>query len=445
MSFAPQDVLRRKHRGLELSPAEIAAFVRGIGDGTVLREQIGAFTTSVLLNGMTSAETAALMIAMRDSGEVLDWAAAHVPIERVVEKHSSGGVGDEKLSPLTVTIASSAGVRVPNLTAGGLDYIPGEADLLEAIPGFSVALGRQALVEQIVSIGGAIMVPTGELAPADGAIYAVRSLTATVESIPLITASIMSKKLAMSPAAIVMSVGYGSGAFMPDVTRARELAVSMQRVCRRVGVAGRFCLADFNAVVGASVGGAVETLEMVEFLRSPARADARLREFTIAMSAELILAAGVAGDLDAARQIALEHLTSGRALRQFQAIVTAQGGPHDFVDRPRDSLPRATVVAPVFPQRRGYVRGMDCAELGFVLVDLGGARKNADGWMDHAVGLEDIAAVGVPVGPEMPLLILHAQSEGAWQHAAERIRGAFALDDQPAAPAGPVITEWLAP
>lgn len=440
---APQEVLRRKHRGLELSADEIAAFVRGIGDGSVLREQIGAFTTSVLLNGMTPAETAALVIAMRDSGDVLDWAVTNVPTERVVEKHSSGGVGDEKLSPLTVAIASSAGVRVPNLTAGGLDYIPGEADLLEAIPGFSVSLGREALMTQIAAVGGAVMVPTGEFAPADGAIYAVRSLTATVESIPLITASIMSKKLAMSPAAIVMSVGYGSGAFMPDVARARELATSMLRVCEHAGVTGRFCLADFDAVVGSSVGGAVETLEMVAFLRSPATADERLREFVIAMSAEMILAAGIAGDRDAARQIALEHLASGRALRQFQAIVTAQGGPHDFVDRPNDYLPRAAVIAPVFPHRSGYVRSMDCAELGFTLVDLGGGRKNAEGWMDHAVGLQDIAAVGASVAPEMPLLTLHAQSDGAWQRAAERIRGAFTIEDEPVALAGPVIPEWL--
>ncbi len=443
MESAPQDLLAKKHAGGEWTDEEIAALVGGMVEGTVAPQQVGSFTTTVLLNGMTDREIAALVTAMRDSGAVLDWAEHGVDPSRVVDKHSTGGVGDEKMSPLTTSIASAAGVRVPNLTAGGSDFMPGDTDLLEAIPGYDSTPPFETLIRQVRETGAAIMIPTPEITPADGIIYATRSITATFSCPPLIVGSIMSKKLAVSPVAIVMSIGFGSGSTLIAQEEGRELGRMLADTAQRLGVHAAFPLADYDSIVGRNIGSSLAVKEMVAFLRDPSD-QPRLLDFVLTMSGEMIRAAGIAGSAEEARAVALEQIESGRALAQFGRIIAGQGGPADFVDRVDEYMPTTPVVAPVFADEAGWVAGMDCRALGRALRSIGGAVKNADGWMDHAVGFERIAAIGERVDAETPLLTVHAQTQDDWERAAAQVRAAFRIAPEAVPAAGPIIVDWVA-
>jgi thymidine phosphorylase len=320
----PQEVLRKKRDCEILSSDEIRAFVRGITTGEVEPAQIGAFAMSVYLNGMTVDEIVALVMAMRDSGMVIDWEGAGVDPRTVIEKHSTGGVGDEKITLLVVPIVASAGVHTPNLSARGLDYCPGEIDMLDAVPGFKSAPSVEDFVNIVRTTGGAIIASTSELAPADGKIYIVRDTTATVESVALITGSIMSKKLAVNPSGVVMSVGCGSGAFMHTLDRARELANTMSSVASGAGISSVLMITDLNSVLGTTVGSAVEMIETVNFLTGAER-DERVLDLVLAITSEMIAMAGFATDVAQGREMALAELTSGRAAEKFQQILAAQG------------------------------------------------------------------------------------------------------------------------
>jgi thymidine phosphorylase len=439
---SPQEVIRRKRDRQVLSEAEIRSFVAGIADGSISEAQIGAFTMAVYLNGMTTPERVALTLAMRDSGTVLDWSKSGLDPKRIIDKHSSGGVGDEKITLLVVPLAAACGLAVPNLSAWGLDYCGGEMDMLMSVPGYDGSPPPETFMKAVIGTGGAISGPTLQLAPADRKIFKVRDVTATVESVALITGSIMSKKLAVNPSGVVICVGSGTGAYMPTVAHARELAESMSNVATGAGIPSVMLVTDLNSVLGTSVGSAVEMVETVDFL-SGRYQDPRAKELVIEVTADMIRIAGVAPDMEAARKLAEAKLADGSAAEHFQKMVAALGGPPDFIEQAARHLPQAAVIAPVYPEGEGYVAAMNAKEVGLALIALGGGRKRPDDPIDLTVGFTDFRQIGDEVGPRKALCTIHARNEAEWDEAAGRIRAAITVSPAKPKPLGPIVIERI--
>jgi thymidine phosphorylase len=438
----PQEVIRRKRDRQVLSEAEIRSFVQGITDGSISEAQIGAFTMAIYLNGMTTPERVALALAMRDSGAVLDWSSSGIDPKRIVDKHSSGGVGDEKVTLLVVPLAAACGLTVPNLSGWGLDYCAGEMDMLMSVPGYDGSPPPDKYMRAVIEAGGAISAPTLQLAPADRRIFKVRDVTATVESVALITGSILSKKLATAPNGVVICVGSGTGAYMPTVERARELAESMSNVATGAGIPSVMLITDLNAVLGTSVGSAVEMVETVDFL-SGRYQDPRTRELVIEVTADMVRIAGVAPDMEAARKLAEARLADGSAAARFARMIAALGGPPDFMEHASQYLPKAAVIAPLFPDGEGYVAAMDAKQVGLALIALGGGRTRPDDPIDVTVGFTGFCRIGDRVGPRQALCTIHARSEAEWDEAARRTRAAVTLAPTPPKPPGPVVIERI--
>lgn len=439
----PQSIIRKKRDGREITRDEIRAFIEGTIDGSVSEGQIGAFTMAVYLNGMSTNEFVELALAMRDSGRVLDWSSCGIDDKRLVDKHSSGGVGDEKITLLIAPLAAACGVFVPNISGRGLDYCAGEIDMLDAIPGFQTSPDADLFRAVVRDVGAAITGPTSDLAPADRKFYYMRDVTATVESVALISSSIMSKKLAVSPRGLVICVGRGSGAYMPTVDRARELAAAMSMIAAGAGVPSVMLLTDLDSVLGSSVGNAVGVVETVDFLTGKYR-DPRVLDLVLDVVAEMTLLAGVVEDLDAGRALAVARLDDGGAADRFGRMISALGGPQDFMKQPGKYLPVAPIVRPVFPERSGYVVRMDAGSIGHGLVELGGGRRKPDDVIDLAVGYSDVRRINDEVGPHRPLAVLHARDEISWNRTAERLRRAMEIGDASVTAPGPVVMERLA-
>jgi thymidine phosphorylase len=407
--------------------------VRGIADETVSDAQVGAFAMAVVLRGMTPAERVALTTAMRDSGEVLRW-----PGDRpVLDKHSTGGVGD-KVSLLLAPLVAACGGAVPMISGRGLGHTGGTLDKLEAIPGYNTAPEPHRLRAAVASTGCAIVGQTARLAPADRRLYAIRDATGTVESIPLLASSILSKKLAAGLDSLVMDVKVGSGAFLPDARDARELARAIVEVAAGAGLRTTALLTDMDRVLGRTAGNAVEVREAIDHLTGAAR-DERLVEVTLALARELLALGGL--DADPA-----EALSSGAAAERFAAMVAALGGPADLVEAPDRHLARAPVTLAAAPDRAGIVTGVDVRAVGLAVVALGGGRRREDDRIDPAVGLTEVAAPSERVGPrERPLALVHAADDTAAQAACAALRAAFAVGDEAPPPARPPVLERIAP
>jgi thymidine phosphorylase len=438
----PQEVIRRKRDRRSLTTEEIRGFVAGATDGSVSEGQIGAFLMATWLNGMEPREITDLAIAMRDSGRVVDWSGSGLPRQRIIDKHSSGGVGDEKITLIVVPLAAACGVIVPNLSGRGLDYCAGEHDMLDAVPGYDTTPSPERFMAAVRDVGGVIIGPTLDLAPADRKLFFVRDVTATVESVPLITGSIMSKKLAVSPSGLVICVGSGSGAYMATIEQARELATAMAEVGAGAGVPSVMLLTDLDCVLGTTVGNAVGVVETVDFLTGRER-DPRVLELVLEIVAEMAVIAGVVADAAEGRALALARLDDGSGAERFGRMIMALGGPADFVADPARHLPGAAVERAVFPAGAGYVAGMDAKEIGLALVALGGGRKRPDEVIDFGVGIVRVAAVGAAVGPDAPLCVVKARTDSEWEAAAARIRAAVRVTETPPAPLGPIVKETL--
>jgi thymidine phosphorylase len=436
------ELIRRKRDGGELSAEEIDQLVSGITDGTVTDAQVGALAMAIVWRGMTAAERVALTGAMTRSGEVLDWSdAGFGPGHPVLDKHSTGGVGD-KVSLLLAPIVAACGAAVPMISGRGLGHTGGTLDKLEAIPGYDVAPGAGRLQAAVAQVGCAIVGQTASLAPADRRLYAVRDATATVESIPLIVASILSKKLAAGLDALVMDVKVGSGAFLPDLDRARELAQAIVEVAVGSGMPTVALLTDMNQVLGRTAGNALEVREAVDHLTGAA-SDERLREVTLALSAELLVLGGLEADVGAAHAAAATALDSGAAAERFAAMVSALGGPGDLLEAPDRRLAAAPVSAEVFPRCAGIVTRVDVRAVGVSIIGLGGGRARETDAVDHRVGLSEVAALGEPVGPgERPLAVVHAADADDYERAAGELRAAYVVGDGPAE-VSPAVIERL--
>ena len=430
----PQELIRRKRDGGELEGHEIEWLVRGITDGWVSDAQVGAFAMAVVLKGMTREERVALTGAMMRSGEVLDWSDAGLP-GPALDKHSTGGVGD-KVSLLLGPMIAACGGAVPMISGRGLGHTGGTLDKLESIPGYLTTPDPERLRAAVRNAGCAIIGQTGDLAPADRRLYAIRDATATVESLPLIVASILSKKLAAGLDALVMDVKAGSGAFMTDADSARELAQAIVDVAAGNGLPARALITDMDRVLGRTAGNALEVREAIDHLTGAA-SDPRLVEVTVELCRELLALGGLEGRDPA------EALSGGAAAERFAAMVTELGGPSDLLERPDAHLPIAPQVSAALPDRAGIVTKVDVRAVGLAVVALGGGRRHEAESVDHAVGLSEVAAPGERVGPaDAPLAVVHARTDADADAAIAALRAAFTVGDEaPADP--PAILERL--
>jgi thymidine phosphorylase len=428
-----QELIRRKRDGGTLATREIDWLVRGITDGFVSDAQVGALAMAIVLNGLSADERVAMTGAMMRSGEVLDWSEAGLP-GPVLDKHSTGGVGD-KVSLLLAPIVAACGGAVPMVSGRGLGHTGGTLDKLEAIPGYDTAPDVERLRAVVADTGCAIVGQTGDLAPADRRLYAIRDATGTVESIPLIVASILSKKLAAGLDALVMDVKVGSGAFMEEIDAARELASALVEVSDGNGLPCRALLTDMHQVLGRTAGNALEVREAIEALTG-ADADPRLMEVTLELCRELLALGGL--DADPA-----EALRSGAAAERFARMVAALGGPADLLEAPDRHLPHASATAAALAEDDGFVTALDVRAVGLVVVELGGGRRFEAEGIDHAVGLTEVAAPGERVGrDDRPLAVVHARDSASAERAAAHLREAFTIGDAPP-PGAPVVRERL--
>jgi thymidine phosphorylase len=431
----PQEVIRKKRDGGTLSDAEIAAFVEGLTAERITEGQVAAFAMAVFFNSMSRAETVALTRAMTGSGTRLSWQLDGP----VVDKHSTGGIGD-KVSLVLAPIMAACGAYVPMISGRGLGHTGGTLDKLDSIPGYDTAPGLERLRAAVAEAGCAIIGQTADLAPADRRLYAIRDVTATVESTPLITASILSKKLAAGLDALVMDVKVGSGAFLPALDAARDLASSLVEVANGAGLRCSALLTDMDQCLGRTAGNALEMREAIDLLAGRT-SEPRLREVTLALCAELLVLCGLEADPAAARARAEEALGSGKAAERFARMTRALGGPADLLERPDAHLPPAPVRLPLDLGRVGIVRAMDARALGLAVVALGGGRRAPADRIDHAVGLAEVKGVGERVGPGQPFAIVHARTEDDARGAARTVSAAVEVGE--AGGATPVVIESL--
>jgi len=420
------DLITKKRDGGELSSEEIDAFVRGYVAGEIPDYQAAALCMAIFFRGMTPQETSHLTEAMAFSGTVLD---LHDVAPFVVDKHSSGGVGD-KTTLVVGPIAASLGLPVGKMSGRGLSFSGGTLDKLESIPGLRTSLTIEEFKRQLRDIGLVVAGQTHELAPADGKLYVLRDATATVPSLPLIASSIMSKKIAAGADAIVLDVKVGHGAFMETEAQALQLAELMVEIGRRLGRAMTAVLGDMSQPLGLAVGNALEVVEAVDTLRGAGPAD--FRQHCIEIAAEMILIAKMAKSPEVARERAMGSLASGAAWNNFREFVRAQGGDVAAVDN-TDLLPRAPFVQPLIAPRSGTVVELDARQVGYAVVELGGGRARKEDPVDPAVGvvLAEDAKVGARVSAGQPLLWVHGRTREAVSGALARLEQAYRLADEP--------------
>ncbi|MEA1649312.1 thymidine phosphorylase [Nitrospirillum sp. BR 11164] len=436
----PQEIIRQKRDGGRLAAADITDFVRGLTDGRVTEGQAAAFAMAVYFQGLEMEERVALTRAMTQSGTVMEWRSQNLP-GPILDKHSTGGVGD-KVSLLLAPLVAACGGFVPMLSGRGLGHTGGTFDKMESIPGYVVQPDLAKLRQVVREVGCAVIGATSDLAPADRRLYSIRDVTATVESIDLITASILSKKLAAGLDGLVMDVKFGSGAFMAQYDDARALARSIASVARGAGLPTVSLLTDMNEVLGTTAGNAVEVAECVAILKGEAP-EARLWDVTRELTAELVLLGKLAADLDEARAKVDRALADGSAADRFSRMVTALGGPADFLERSETYLAAAPVVRDIHAVEAGIVTAVDTRAVGIAVVALGGGRTRPQDGVDHRVGFTGIAGLGDQVDPTgRPLARVHAATEADADAAVAALAAAFTLDNGPAR-RGPTVTERI--
>jgi thymidine phosphorylase len=433
-----QELIRLKRDGQALDETQIESFVEGLVAKRWSEGQVAALAMAVCWRGMTRAETVALTRAMTNSGVVLDWSRAKLP-GPIVDKHSTGGVGD-KVSLVLAPIVAACGGVVPMVSGRGLGHTGGTLDKLASLPGYTIAPARTTLVRTLREAGCAIVGASARIAPADRRLYAIRDVTATVESVPLITASILSKKLAAGLQSLVMDVKVGNGAFCATVAQARELATSLVEVAHAAGLPTRALITDMNEVLGSTAGNALEVQEAIDFLTGTRR-EPRLLELTLALAAQMLHGAGLVGGAGEGELRARIALESGAAAERFERMVGALGGPAQVLSARGARLPRAPVQRPLLAARSGVVAAMDTRAIGLAIVGLGGGRARADDVIDPRVGIAEIVAIGTPVERHQPLAVVHAAAEASAAEAIGRLGAAITITDSVAP--GRVVLERI--
>ncbi|WP_428699530.1 thymidine phosphorylase [Stappia sp.] len=435
-----QELIRRKRDGGTLSTEEIAFFVKGLSDESVSEGQVAALAMAVFFQGLSPDERVALTLAMRDSGSVLDWSDIDAP---VLDKHSTGGVGDN-VSLMLAPALAACGAAVPMISGRGLGHTGGTLDKFDAIPGYRTQPDNALFRKVVREVGCAVIGQTPDLAPADKRFYGIRDVTGTVESLDLITASILSKKLAAGLQGLVLDVKWGTGAFMATLEQARALAESLVTVANGAGCRTSALLTDMNEPLASAAGNAVEMRNAVDFLTGRA-IDNRLFDVTVALGAEALVLGGICARAEEGAEKMREAFASGAAAERFAKMVSALGGPADFVEKAEGYLAAARVELPVYPQEPGTVIGVDARAIGVAVVELGGGRRRAGDVIDPAVGLVHLAGIGHSADSDAPLAIVHAADEAAARRAGEAVRAAYRLGAPRDVEDRPVVVERIAP
>ena len=435
--MVPQWIIEKKRDGLALTGEEIRFFIQGFTEGSIPDYQMAALAMAIFFNGMNIEETVALTRVMMESGTVLDLSGIASP---KVDKHSTGGIGD-KVSLVLAPLVAACDVAVPMISGRGLGITGGTLDKLESIPGYRTDLSTQEFITVVEKCGCSIIGQTAELAPADRKLYALRDVTGTVPSIPLITASIMSKKLAEGVDALVLDVKSGRGAFMKTPEQAQELAMNMVEVGTRMGKGMAALITDMNQPLGRAAGNAVEIAETVAALRGDGPDD--LMEIVMALGSRMLILARRADDHLQAIEILRRQLTSGKALQKFAAMIELHGGNARVIDDPA-ILPRAPLRKQLLAPRDGYVTMVDAEQIGKGCLILGAGRQRTDDSVDHAVGVTDLVKTGAQVTRGQPLMTAHARDEASLSAAWQYFEKAFELRDFPPE-LGPLIVDTILP
>jgi len=439
-TWLPQEAIRRKRDGEALGTRDLQALARGMADGSLADAQVAAFAMAVYFRGMTPAEAAALTIAMRDTGEVFDWKRESLP-GPILDKHSTGGIGD-LVSLVLGPMLAACGAYVPMIAGRGLAHTGGTLDKLEAIPGYRVQPGP-ALLRRTVREAGVAIIGAGEyIAPADRRLYSIRDVTATVDCIPLIVASILSKKLAAGLDALVLDVKTGNGAVISDAKSGRELGTRMIEIAATAGLRVSAMLTDMAQPLARSAGNALELKEALCILHGE-KADARLMEVTFALGAEVMVLGGLAADAAAARTALAKSIATGAAAERFARMVSCLGGPADLLEQPGRYLAVAPVIADVPAPHEGLVMSIDTRALGLAVVALGGGRTSPGQAIDPAVGLDRLLLLGARIRAGEPLARVHAATADGARQAAQSVARAYSIGGS--APAVPALIERIEP
>jgi thymidine phosphorylase len=434
----PQEIIRKKRDGQPLTPAEIAFMVSGLTSGAVTEGQVAAFTMAVFFKGMSREEAVALTEAMRDSGTVLNWSELDGP---VLDKHSTGGVGDN-VSLMLAPALAACGAFVPMISGRGLGHTGGTLDKLDSIPGYATQPDNALFRKVVKEVGCAVIGQTADLAPADKRVYAIRDVTATVESIPLITASILSKKLAAGLGGLVLDVKTGTGAFMQKMEDSRGLARNLVEVANGAGLRTSALITDMNEPLATAAGNAVEVRNAIDFLTG-AHIDRRLWDVTVALGGELLALGGLAESDTEGRSKIESAFRSGKAADLFGRMTAALGGPADIMERPAKHLRAASVVRDIFPTESGTVAAIDTRAIGIAVVELGGGRMRAQDPIDHSVGFTSLAGLGVKLDSKTPLAKVHAKDAASATRAEAALRAAYKLGAT--APKSQTVYERIGP
>jgi thymidine phosphorylase len=419
-----QELIRIKRDGGVLPPDDIAQFVKGLTDGSVSEAQVSAMAMAVFFRGMQRDETVALTLAMRDSGTVLKWPELDRP---VTDKHSTGGVGDN-VSLMLAPIVAACGGAVPMISGRGLGHTGGTLDKMDSIPGYQTQPSEALFRKVTKDIGCAIIGQTADLAPADKRFYAIRDVTATVESVPLITASILSKKLAAGLQSLVLDVKAGNGAFMASLDEARILAQSLVAVANGAGLKTTALITDMSEPLASAAGNGLEVINAIAFLTG-ASTDARLKQVTLSLAAEMLVSSGLAATTVEGFSKAETALNNGKAAEIFGQMVAALGGPSDLVSNPSAHIKAASFVRDVPALHSGFISSCDTRAIGVAVLDLGGGRRKTDDKIDHRVGFDGLLPVGAKVQKGDVIGRVHAASEAALVMATIALQSAYNIAD----------------
>jgi thymidine phosphorylase len=422
-----QELIRIKRDGGDLAAGDIAGFVKGLTDGSVSEAQVSAMAMAVFFRGLKRDETVAFTLAMRDSGTVLKWPELDRP---VTDKHSTGGVGDN-VSLMLAPIVAACGGAVPMISGRALGHTGGTLDKMDSIPGY-VTQPSEALFRKVTKeIGCAIIGQTADLAPADKRFYAIRDVTATVESVPLITASILSKKLAAGLQSLVLDVKAGNGAFMSNLDDARTLAKSLVDVANGAGLKTTALITDMDQPLASAAGNGLEVINAIEFLTGISK-DERLKEVTLSLAAEMLVSSGIAASTSEGFAKAETALNSGKAAQIFGQMVAALGGPKDLISNHQKHIAAAPFVRDVLALENGYIAACDTRSIGVAVLDLGGGRRKTEDKIDHSVGFDRLISIGSKVAKGDVIGRVHAANEAALKAASVALLKAFNIrDDAP--------------
>lgn len=430
----PQEIIRKKRDGHSLSGEEIQFYIEGIAEGLVNESHIAAFSMAVIFNGMTVDETFYLTDQMMKSGDTLNWDNLDGP---VIDKHSTGGVGD-KISLLLAPIVAACGIYNPMISGRGLGHTGGTLDKLESIPGYNTTPDNDHFRQVVKKVGCAIIGQTDNLAPADKIIYGVRDVTATVESIPLITASILSKKIAAGLDGLVMDIKMGNGAFADQKDFALELGKNIIHVGKEFGMKTTALITDMNQPLGTNVGNSLEVQEVIDYLTGSER-DKRLHEVVLSLSAEMVIIAGLSGSKKEAINEITRVLDSGKAAEKFEEMVMTLGGSGNILE---GKFKQSDIIKPIPATQTGFISNIQTRDVGLAVVSLGGGRKKASDTIDHSVGLTEISGLGNYIEVGQPLAMVHAKNETQANHAIELIQQAYSINDSKVDPL-PIVIQQL--